>query len=93
MEARSVDDITWLNHIAESSPVVVLILLLILFGGTRAGQAAFSALLSRLDAKDARIAEMHGSLIEVHERTLVAVRDNTEAIRQLGQAIDRGERR
>lgn len=92
MEARDVDDITWINHIAESSPVIVLILLMILLGGTRAAQAAFTALLARLDAKDARIAEMHGSLIEVHERTLQSVRDNTEAIRQLGQAIERGER-
>ena len=93
MEAERVDDIAWINRIAESSPVVVLVLLLVLFSGSRAGQALFSALVSRLDAKDVRIAEMHESLLEIHDRTLVAVRDNTEAIRQLGQAIERGDRR
>ena len=80
------DSITWWTRFAESSPVIIVVLAAIIFGGFRAGALIVQGLLSRLDKKDAEFADMH-------KQTLEIVADNATALRELTRAIERGEHR
>lgn len=74
------DDVTFLNRIAESWPVVITLLVAIIIGGGRLSFAVVNALLARIDRKDEQI-------VNLQKETLVALHHNTEAIKELRQAI------
>ena len=78
-------DIAWWSRLVEGSPMIVLLLAGALVGGGRLAQGIIMELLRRLDRKDEA---MH----DLHQQTLVAVRDNTEALRDLTRAIETARR-
>jgi hypothetical protein len=70
------------NRIVESSPLVVLILLLGYFVAYR----LISGLLSRLDNKDEMIHDMNTEMIK-------AISSVREAVEKLTEALNRGDKR
>lgn len=80
------DDLTWWNRVVEGSPLIVLLLIGAILALANFGWRIISRLIARLDAKDEQV-------LKLHEQTIIAVRDNTEAVRELKHAIDRNEHR
>lgn len=76
------DNITFWNRIAESSPLIVLILL----GGYVVAGKLFMSLLGRLDRKDEQIMAMSREM-------LTAIGAVTEAVEKLTEALRDADRR
>jgi cell division protein FtsB len=82
-------DLTWWAKLAESSPVIVVLLVAGLVLGGRGGLAIVRELLARLDKKDEALAALRAEVVALNREILDALRDNTEAIKDLKDANDR----
>jgi cell division protein FtsB len=87
--AGPLDDLTWWAKLAESSPVIVVLLVAGLIFGGRGGLAIVRELLARLDKKDEALAALRAEVVALNREILDALRDNTEAIKDLKEATDR----